>query len=453
MTSLSLADATSEPAAWDLAARTSLGDQLEAALTRFGDQRAFDDEGGLRFADLLDLSTELDPRDDSPVPLLESESSLAFVVRILATLRAGRVPVLAQPGALDGNSLPTDLPNGTALLLTSGGTTGTPKLIARGHAEYLVNVWLSARNLELGESDVVLLPIPVAHNYALACPGVLGAILHGASFVVTRARRTPDLVPIVDRHGVSVLPLVPTQARFDNAVARPKHPVRLVQVGGSPVTADDVRRLRAQWGGQVQASFGMAEGLLCQSAPGDSDDLREASIGRTLSERDEYRIVDADATDGAGLLEVRGPYTIERYVASDEVNAAKFTPDGWFRTGDHAIAVTPRRFRVIGRADDVINRGGELIDPTAVEQLVRAHPGVLDVAAAGEPHRTFGQIATAFAVLAEDVGPDTVLLDLLREHGDVQQVPDRLVAVDTIPVTSVGKVDRQALLTLERTPR
>ena len=141
------------------------------------------------------------------------------------------------------------------------------------------------------------------------------------------------------------------------------------------VTGRDVRELRALFLGQVQVSFGMAEGLLCQSAPDDGDDLRQSSAGRMLSLDDQYRIIAPDPT-GLGSLQVRGPYTITRYVGPDSVNAHRFLPGGWFVTGDLARAVDDRRFTVHGRADEMINRGGELIDPATVERLTLSHPKV-----------------------------------------------------------------------------
>lgn len=455
---LPLADAATEQEVRKLAADTTLGELITAALTAHPDVLLTDDRESVTYAELLRRARAAVPaaaaRPDALV-LLESRNDVGFVVELLATLLAGRVPVLAMPGALRpehvahiGSDM---LPAGTAFLLTSGGTTGRPKLIPRRHDEYQLNVWLCARNAQLRADDVLLVPIPAAHNYALGCPGFLGAMIHGAAVVLTEARRLDELVPLIERHRVSVLPLVPAQART-NLPREPLSGVRLVQVGGAPVAADDVRTLRRVLGAQVQTSFGMAEGLLCQSAPEDDDALREAGTGRMLSEDDEYRIVDPDAT-GAGQLEVRGPYTISGYVDAPEVNASRFTADGWFRTGDHASPVGGRRFLVHGRADDVINRGGELIDPTAVETLVRSHPGVVDAAAVGQPHPVYGEIIVAFVVLDRPEPPESVLLGLMRDHGDLPTIPDRVVVVPDLPLTTVGKVDRKALAATVRQGR
>ncbi len=457
MTALVFAQET-EPAVRRLAGQTTLAQQLRAGLEAAPGQVIADDRRVVRYRDLLAEAQRRARRWDGGPALvrLRSRNAVAFLAELLGVLFAGRIPVLyldeaAAPdlSAVRVSSEPTAdgwwVSPGTALILTSGGTTGVPKLIPRSHADYLLNLWLTSRNAELGDVDGLLVPIPAGHNYGLGCPGVLGAILSGASVVLTTSSSLERIAALSARYRATVMPLVPTQVRrWYGRSDGPAGTLRLAQVGASVVTARDVRELRALFGGQVQVSFGMAEGLLCQSAPGDSDEQRESATGRMLSLDDQYRIVEPDPT-GLGALEVRGPYTISRYIAPEAVNRQRFRPGGWFVTGDLARAVDDRRFTVHGRADDMINRGGELIDPTAVELLTLSHPKVREALAVAQRHPVLEALSTVYVTVTEPVSGTVILRDLLAAHPDSQALPDRVIPVPELPLTTVGKADRRKL--------
>jgi 2,3-dihydroxybenzoate-AMP ligase len=120
-------------------------------------------------------------------------------------------------------------------------------------------------------------------------------------------------------------------------------------------------------------------------------------------------------------------------------------PGGWFVTGDHARAVDDRRFTVHGRADDMINRGGELIDPSAVERLTLSHPKVLEAVAVAQHHPVLEALSTVYVTVTEPVSGTAILRDLLAKHPSAQALPDRVVPVSEIPLTTVGKADRSKL--------
>jgi 2,3-dihydroxybenzoate-AMP ligase len=450
---------TTESAVRTLVGATTLADQLLLALQAAPRTLVADDERAATYQDLLSEaqnSSRQWSHGPELVPL-HSRNDLRFLAELLGVVLARRIPVLyldqaAAPdvGAVRVSGEPTAdgwwVSPGTALILTSGGTTGVPKLIPRTHADYLLNLWLSIRNAELTSADCLLVPIPVGHNYGLGCPGVFGAILSGASIVVTSSSSLPHIAALGARYDATVMPLVPTQVRrWYGRGDGPAQAWRLIQVGGSVVTGRDVRELRALFGGQVQVSYGMAEGLLCQSAPDDSDEHRESATGRMLSLDDQYRVIDPDQT-GLGTLQVRGPYTITRYIGPDIVNRHRFLPGGWFVTGDLARAVDDRRFTAHGRADDMINRGGELIDPTAVERLTLSHPKVREAVAVAQYHPVLEALSTVYVTLTEPVSGTAILRDLLAKHPSSVALPDRVVPVSEIPLTLVGKADRSKLV-------
>ncbi|HEY1966408.1 MAG TPA: AMP-binding protein, partial [Pseudonocardia sp.] len=233
-------------------------------------------------------------------------------------------------------------PADVAVLLISGGTTGKPKLIPRTHRDYAYNARASAELCALGPEDVYLACIPVAHNFALACPGLLGALGVGAKVVLAPAPSPDVALKLVASHRVTVTALVPPMARMWVEAAEwetgDRSSLRLLQVGGAKLDAGLARQVRPALGCAVQQVFGMAEGLLNYTRLDDPDELVEATQGRPLCPDDEVRVVDsggATVPDGAvGELWTRGPYTLRGYYRAAEYNAGAFTEDGFYRTGD-----------------------------------------------------------------------------------------------------------------------
>src|ERR1700761_1761633 len=140
-------------------------------------------------------------------------------------------------------------PESPALLLVSGGTTGTPKLIPRTHNDYVFNATASAEVCRLTAGDVYFAVLSAANNFPLACPGLLGAMTVGATTVFGTAPSPEAAFAVIAEHGVTVTALVPALAKLwaqacDWEPATPKS-LRLLQVGGARLEPDDARAIRA----------------------------------------------------------------------------------------------------------------------------------------------------------------------------------------------------------------
>ena len=139
-------------------------------------------------------------------------------------------------------------PESPALLLVSGGTTGTPKLIPRTHNDYVYNATASAELCKLTADDVYMAALPAAHNFPLACPGLLGAIAVGAPTVFLSNPSPESAFGAIARHGVTVTALVPALANLWAQATEwePEAPtsLRLLQVGGAKLEANDAQRVR-----------------------------------------------------------------------------------------------------------------------------------------------------------------------------------------------------------------
>jgi mycobactin salicyl-AMP ligase len=341
-----------------------------------------------------------------------------------------------------------------ALMLVSGGTTGLPKLIARTHEDYVYNAEASARLCEFTDRDVYLATLPAAHNFPLACPGILGAIAVGAAIAFLTDPSPESAFAAIERHRVTVTAVVPPLARLWCAAVEWEHAdlssLRLLQVGGAKLDETTARQVRPRLGARLQQVFGMAEGLLNYTRLDDPEDLVVTTQGRPLSPADRVRVVDADGNDvppGAeGELITQGPYTIRGYYRAEEHNARAFTPDGWYRSGDVVRLLPSGHLVVTGRVKDVINRGGENVSCDELEEHLLALPGVRHAAAVGLPDPALGEKVCAVLVVDGDLPTLARVRDFLRERGLADyKHPDAVHRLDRLPVTAVGKIDRRGL--------
>ncbi|WP_245233994.1 AMP-binding protein [Mycobacterium sp. PS03-16] len=350
-------------------------------------------------------------------------------------------------------------PGTPAVLLVSGGTTGFPKLIPRTHDDYVYNATASAELCALTGDDVYLVALPAAHNFPLACPGILGALSVGATVVFTADPSPEAAFAAIDRHRVTVVALVPALAKLWAQACEwePLRPtsLRLLQVGGAKLGAEDARLVRGALTAGVQQVFGMAEGLLNYTRIGDPDEVVDTTQGRPLSDDDELRVVDEagrDVPDGEeGELLVRGPYTLNGYFNAPEVNERSFSPDGFYRTGDrvrrYADGARAGYLEVTGRVKDVIHRGGETVSALDLEEHLLTHPSIWSAAAVALPDEYLGEKICAAVVFA---GPSITLAELhafLDGRGvSAHARPDVLVPMPSLPTTAVGKIDKKAIV-------
>lgn len=349
--------------------------------------------------------------------------------------------------------VPAPSPADVAFFLLSGGTTGMPKLIPRTHDDYSYQLRETATGLRFDQSSVYLAALPVAHNAALGCPGLLGALRLGAKAVLLTSPAPEGAFPMIAREAVTHTTLMPPlvhlwleAAEFSDVdLSR-----LLLQVGSARLAPDLARRARTELGCKLSQWFGMAEGLLTFTRLDDPDDVVDNTVGRTMCPEDEIRIVDPDDQDvpagQIGELITRGPYTIRGYYNAPEHNAKVFTSDGFLRTGDMASVTPDGNIIVQGRSKDVINRGGEKIVPAEIEDLLAHHPSIRQVAVIGVSDPILGERICA-ALIAH--GPPMNLQDIrafLRERGVADyKLPDRVEHVASFPFTKVGKVNKVKL--------
>ena len=343
-----------------------------------------------------------------------------------------------------------------AVFLLSGGTTGLPKLIARTHDDYLYNARVSAEVAGIAEDSVYLVSLPAGHNFPLACPGILGTLLAGGRVVMLPSAEPQGAFATVAAEGVTHTSVVPAVAGrwleyASEHGAQQLASLHVLQVGGARLADEMARRVGPELGALLQQVFGMAEGLLNYTRLDDPIDVVCSTQGRPVSPADEVRLVDAEDNDvpigEPGSLLTRGPYTPRGYYRAPEQNERAFTADGWYRSGDICEQTSDGYLTVLGRDKDMINRGGEKISAEEVENLTYRLPSVSHVAAVAMPDADLGERVCLYVV--PKPGAEVTLEEIrasMEESGVARfKLPERLIIVEELAVTNVGKVDKKAL--------
>lgn len=352
----------------------------------------------------------------------------------------------------------TDRPQGDyslniALLLLSGGTTGLPKLIARTHADYGYNFTASAALCGVDAEERYLAVLSMAHNFPLACPGILGVFARGGCVVIPATAAPEDAFDAIARHRVTMTALVPSLVSVWLEALNGEKPdlssLRLLQVGGARLAPETAQRVLARFHCQLQQVFGMAEGLLNYTRL--DDDLQTVihTQGKPLCADDEILIVDNEghpvAPGETGELLVRGPYTIRGYFRAQRHNQQAFAHEGFYRSGDRVRQRSDGYLIVEGRTKDVINRNGETIAADEIEDCLRAHPAIRDVAVIADHAGSEQEIVHAVVIAEGELTLPALRRWLEQQHLVAWKWPERLTLTSSFPLTPIGKVNKKAL--------
>ncbi|MFE7082918.1 (2,3-dihydroxybenzoyl)adenylate synthase [Priestia megaterium] len=349
---------------------------------------------------------------------------------------------------------PNISPSDIAFLQLSGGSTGLSKLIPRTHDDYIYSLRVSDEICNIDQHSVYLAVLPVAHNYPLSSPGVLGTLYAGGRVVLSPAPSPDEAFPLIEKEQVTITALVPPLALIWLEAIKSRHynfsTLKVIQVGGAKFSAEVARRIKPAFGCDLQQVFGMAEGLVNYTRLNDPEEIIINTQGRPMSPYDEIRVVDEDDQDvepgEVGQLLTRGPYTIRGYYKAEEHNTKAFTSDGFYRTGDLVSLNSSGYLVVEGRDKDQINRGGEKIAAEEVENHLLAHDAVHDAAIVAMPDPFLGERSCAFVISRHQNVTATELKNFLKERGLATfKIPDRVEFVSSFPYTPLGKVSKKKL--------
>ena len=219
--------------------------------------------------------------------------------------------------------------------------------------------------------------------------------------------------------------------------------LRKVTLGSAPVQPELMDAVERAFGVQVGESYGLTEGgPVMLGPPLDGRPVPRGSCGAPWPEGEVRLVRDGVDDPSCGELWVRNPGVTTGYHNLPDVNAARIR-DGWLATGDLFHRDGDGFFHFRGRTDDMFNSGGENIYPKEVEDLLLSHPDVLDAAVVPVAHDVKGHVPAAMVALASGSAvTEDELKAFTLERGPAYAHPRRVVIVDALPLTGVGKVDR-----------
>lgn len=348
----------------------------------------------------------------------------------------------------------------------TSGTTGEPKGALYSHRSMFLHTMgeLAANALGVRESDIVLPVVPQFHAMAWGLP--YACVASGAEIVMPGPHLRPQpLADLIANERVTIAAGVPTiwNGLYHELKQNPRDIscVRALVVGGSAMPRSLIEAYEKELGVNVLHAWGMTEmsPLGTVSIPLKAHEALDAAKRWDIKAKQGYpilgvelRIVDEVGRelpwDGKtmGELQVRGPWIIRQYFKR-EPTPDYMTEDGWFRTGD-VVTMSPDGYMTItDRTKDLVKSGGEWISTVELESVIIGHPKVLEAAVIAIPDEKWSERPMACVVRTQD-GYDLTAEELqayLAERVAKFWVPDRIVFIDEVPKTSVGKFDKKVL--------
>lgn len=386
-----------------------------------------------------------------------------FVVKHIKKM----VPAFHLPTAVDfkdalkkgeGFSLskPTITNEDIAVLQYTGGTTGIAKGAQLSHGNIvahnsMITKWfIPFLKQTPNVQEVIITAIPMYHIFALTVNGVLMFSVGAKSILITNPRDIPGFVKELKKHKFSIITGVNTL--FNGLLNHPdfaKLDFSFLKgaVGGGMAVQDVVAKKWEQVTGKpLVEGYGLSETspVLCCNPLDGTHQL--GTIGLPMPST-EVAIFDDDGNQlpqgETGEICARGPQVMSGYWQQD--NTGVFFPGGWFRTGDIGYMNEQGFFKIVDRKKDMIKVSGFNVFPNEVENVLAAHPKVLEIAAIGVPDEKSGEAIKVFVVKRDQSLTAEELIDYARENLTNYKRPRHIEFRAELPKTNVGKILRRAL--------
>jgi long-chain acyl-CoA synthetase len=376
----------------------------------------------------------------------------APVLAIERVRRASRARFLIDGERLDtiGEAPPPDRPllSGAALVILTSGSTGEPKGVVIGHQRFVDKLTVLDSLLNIGANDAVLLPLQLTFIFGLWVS--LLTLMKRARLILV-----PKFTSAAMQRGLAdatVLGGVPSMFRTLLSYANVPAPnLRAILTGGEVMSPALARAMLQFAPVTIHDLYGLTETGSCDFCLGPTDQPQGfGTIGRT-TDGVEFRLVQngrAVTAGEMGELQVRTPYGMFGYLDNPELTAASFDGD-YFRTGDLARLTAAGYVELIGRAKDIVSRGGNKIAPLEIDNLLAEHPDIAAALCGAVPDERLGEVIHAVVVPRAGARVDTgSLRDWLLARTDRFKVPDVFHVRGALPSGSSGKVDRRIIAQL-----
>ncbi|MFI1509047.1 long-chain fatty acid--CoA ligase [Streptomyces sp. NPDC020597] len=337
-------------------------------------------------------------------------------------------------------------PDDTCIIMYTSGTTGRPKGAMLTHGNLTWNAINVLVDTDLIADERALVSAPLFHTAGLNML-TLPVLLKGGACVLVEAFDAQATLGLIEEHRITFMFGVPTMfdqvARHPHWAAADLSSLRILTCGGSPVPSPLIEAYQAR-GLTFLQGYGMTEaspGTLFLDAEHAVSKAGSAGVPHFFSD---VRVVRPDLapveTGETGEVVVRGPHVMPGYWGLPEETAAAFA-DGWFRSGDAARVDEDGYVHIVDRIKDMIISGGENVYPAEIEDLLLAHPDIVECAVIGVADDKWGEVPRAVVVPREGVtlDPDQVLASLAGRLAKYK-IPKSVAIADELPRTASGKL-------------
>jgi len=356
-----------------------------------------------------------------------------------------------------------------AVILASGGTTGTPKGVVGLHRHYVaagLQLYEWTKSAKRPWIDAIMLPLPLFHVYANVGVQPLAFIGPNPLSLVPNPRDLDDLLETIRQVKPAFFNGVPT---LYNAILNHRDvragkvdlsSIKLCFSGSSALMAETKRQFEALTGARLIEGYSLTEGMMACCVNPVQGTNKLGSIGVPLPDV-EVRIVDADdseremAVDEVGEMLLRAPQHMVEYWNDPGETADTLRTHGpggpWVHTGDLARMDADGFIFIVDRKKDMLKTSGFQVWPREIEEVLTTHPAVMEAGVAGVPDQAKGEVAHAWVVLkAGQTATAEELRMYCRERLAPYKVPARVEFRSELPKTMVGKILRRALVAESR---
>jgi fatty-acyl-CoA synthase len=343
------------------------------------------------------------------------------------------------------------VPDRTALVLYTSGSSAAPKAVPLLHRDLVVNGFHIGERMGLGAADRVWLGSPLFWSFGCA-NAMMATFTHGACLVLQEQFAAPEAAALLAAERCTAAYLLPSIVDALLPVAEQIRAVDSLRTGLTIGRPDEIRRVTDELGvAEICNVYGSTEtyGNCCVTWHDAPRELRLTTQGPPLPGVD-LRVIDDVTgeprnTDATGELHVRGRITPE-YLGNPEATAAAITNDGWFRTGDRVTLRPDGAVEFQSRLTEMIKTSGINVSPAEVEGYLCSHPDVAMAAVVGAPHPSRGEVVVAFVTTRGDSVDGAALRQWCREGIAGYKVPWEIVVMPQLPSTATGKILRRDLV-------
>ena len=338
----------------------------------------------------------------------------------------------------------------TAIILFTSGTTGQPKGAMLTHKNLYSNARDIGDYLKFSDSDRVIATLPVFHVFALSVV-VNAPLLKGATILLVPRFSPADVFDIAAKHKATVFAGVPTMFNFlyqyEAGDISAFENLRLAISGGASLPVSLLHSFEQKFNVRISEGYGLSEASPVTCFNPIDKERKAGSIGQSIVNV-ENKIVNELGEElpvgEVGELIVRGPNVMKGYYKMPEETAYAIR-DGWLYTGDLAKKDEEDYFYIVDRKKDMIIVGGYNVYPREVEEVLFAHPNIVEAAVLGYPDTNLGEAVHAYVVLKEQTTTPEEIQAYCAQHIAKYKVPKVIEILDELPKNATGKILRRSL--------